>query len=91
MIRPDEPAAAAAHLPGRELSVRRVIVFTEFQVRPAATARPTAGSTIRPTNIVGDINSGLHVGQPAVANRQDAIGDLADERVVGHDQERPVL
>ena len=47
----------------------------EFHARLTATARPTAGSTTRPKNIVGDIGSSLSLGQPAVTDRHDAIGD----------------
>ena len=75
----------------RTASVRAVIFLMELHVRPAATARPSTGSTTRPKNIVGDIGSSLSVGQPAVADRHDAIGDGADKRVVGHDQEPPAL
>ena len=72
-------------------SVWAAIFLTEFHVSPTATARPIAGSTTRPKNIVGDIGSSLTMSKPAVADRHDTIGNGADERVVAHDQESPAL
>ena len=54
-------------------------------MRLIATARPIAGSTTRPKNIVGDMRSNLFLGQAAVTDRHNTIGDRANERVVSYD------
>ena len=90
----DDPAGCAGRGPGGlalpdDFGSGRDLLHGVPGDRLTATTRPIAGSTTRPKNIVGDIGSSLSRGQPAVADRQNAIGDGADERVVGHDQERP--
>ena len=69
-----------------------VIVRTELPGRgwPPRSSRPPEARPGPGTSSETSLQASPWV-KPAVADRHDAIGDRADERVVGHDQERPAL